>query len=198
MTTTGRRSTPLPSDFRRAIAGLTGSGLRAGAEVGELPSPTQLAPYTHAVSVTLSQPDGDEVASGRLVLLHDPTGVAAWEGVYRVVVFGTCEIDTSMASDALLPDVAWSWLEERLEAHRVDFLALGGTVTITSSNRFGDIAGPAQVNELELRASWTAGSPDTAPHLAAFADFLATAAGLPPDGTSAIRADSHPFAGRIL
>lgn len=197
MSRTANRSTTLPADFRRAVAGLGGAGLRDGAEIGELPSPTQLAPYTHAVSVTVYQPDGEEAATGRLVLLHDPAGVAAWEGVYRVVVFGTCEIDTSMAADALLPDVAWSWLEERLAAREVDFAALGGTVTITSSNRFGDIAGPAQINELELRASWTAGSSDTAPHLAAFADFLATAAGLPPEGTSAIRGESHPFAGRI-
>jgi hypothetical protein len=47
-----------------------------------------------------------------------------------------------------------------------------------------------------LRASWTAQSPQTAPHLAAFVDFLATAAGLPPEGVSAIREADHPFAVR--
>lgn len=184
----------LPAEFRRAVAGLSGSGLRDGTEIAPLPSPTQLAPYTYAVAVAVDDSDGNEVASGRLVLLHDPDGVDAWDGTFRVVVFGTCEIDGSMAADAVLPEVAWAWLEERLSAHLVDYLALGGTVTITSSNRFGDIAGPAQINELELRASWTAGSADLAPHLDGFADFLATAAGLPPEGVLTISDTRHPFA----
>jgi hypothetical protein len=192
----GSRTLVGPAGFRRAVAGLGGSGLRAGTEIGELPSPTQLAPHTYAVSVTVNDDDGEPVASGRLVLLHDPDGVDAWEGTFRVVAFGTCEIDTDMAADALLPDVAWSWLTERLSAREVDYRALGGTVTITSSNRFGDIAGPPRINELELRASWTAETPDTAPHLAAFVDFLATAAGLPPEGVSAIRDQNHPFAAK--
>jgi hypothetical protein len=192
----GSRTLAAPADFRRAVAGLDGHGLRAGTEIGELPSPTQLAPYTHAVSVAVNDDDGDPAASGRLILLHDPDGVDAWEGTFRVVAFGTCEIDTDMAADALLPEVAWSWLTERLAAHGVDYRALGGTVTITSSNRFGDIAGPPRINELELRASWTAETPDTTPHLAAFADFLATAAGLPPEGVAAIRDQGHPFAAR--
>lgn len=189
------RSATWSAEFRRAVDGLSSSGLRAGTEVAELPSPTQLAPYTYAVAVTVAGSDGEEAASGRLVLLHDPAGVDAWEGQFRIVVFGTCEIDDAMAADTLLPDVAWSWLEERLAAHHVDYAALGGTITTTSSNRFGDIAGPPQVNELELRASWTAGGPDTRLHLTAFADFLATAAGLPPEGVVPMREARHPFAG---
>lgn len=189
-------TTTWPADFRRAVAELTAVDLRAGTQIAELPSPTQLAPYTYAVSVAVPGLDGEEVATGRLVLLHDPAGVDAWEGTLRIVVFGTCEIDLSMFADTLLPEVAWSWLTERMAAHRVDYVALGGTVTTTSSNRFGDISGPPQVNELELRASWTACSPHAGVHLAAFADFLATAAGLPPEGISAIRESRHPFASR--
>lgn len=189
-----RTVTSGPADFRRAVAGLSGSGLRPGTEIAELPSPTQLAPHTWAVSITVPDSSGNDAATGRLVLLHDPAGVDAWEGIYRIVVFGTCEIDLDMAADALLPDVAWSWLTERLAAFDVDYFALGGTVTTTSSNRFGDISGPPQINELELRASWTAGSADTAPHLAAFADFLATAAGLPPAGVTTLRREARPFA----
>lgn len=185
-----------PAGFRRAVAELTRPNLRSGTEIAELPAPTQLAPFTHAVSVTIVGSDDEEAASGRLVLLHDPEGVDAWEGTFRIVVFGTCEIDTSMAADSLLPDVAWTWLTERLAAHGVEYLALGGTVTVTSSNRFGDIAGPPRVDELELRASWTATSPHVGVHLAAFADFLATSAGLPPEGIAAIREPRHPFATR--
>lgn len=190
----GSQSAVGPAEFRRAVIGLQTGTVRSGTDVGELPSPTQLAPHTYAVSVSVADPAGDEAATGRFVLLHDPQGVDAWEGTFRLVAFGTCEIDTDMAADPLLPDVAWTWLTERLADHRVDYRALGGTITVTSSSRFGDIAGPPRINELELRASWTAASADTAPHLAAFADFLATAAGLPPEGISAIRADRHPFA----
>lgn len=186
-TAEGTRQADAPAQFQEAVAGLSGSSLRAGVEIAELPSPTQLAPHTFAVAVTVTAEDGTEAASGRLVLLHDPEGVDAWEGTFRVVVFGTCEVDTSMATDALLPEVAWSWLSERLAACEVDYTALGGTITTTSSNRFGDIAGPPRIDELELRASWTAMSPNTEAHLAAFADFLATAAGLPPEGVSSIR-----------
>lgn len=197
MGSVGSTTKATPAAFRRAVAELFHAPLRPGADVVELPSPTQLAPYTYAVAVTVTAPDDEEAASGRLVLLHDPDGVDAWDGTYRIVVFGSCEIDTSMASDALLPEVAWSWLTERLAAHRVDYRALGGTVTITSSCRFGDIAGPPRIDELELRASWTAAGPHVGVHLAAFADFLATAAGLPPVGITAIREQPHPFAGHL-
>lgn len=193
---TGSAALAAPAGFRRAVAELSQAALRTGTEVAELPSPTQLAPYTYAVSVTIAAPDGEDAASGRLVLLHDPDGVEAWEGTYRIVVFGSCEIDTAMAADTLLPEVAWSWLTERLAVREVAYRALGGTVTTTSSSRFGDIAGPPRVDELELRASWTAPGPHVGVHLAAFADFLATAAGLPPDGIAAIRGANHPFAGR--
>lgn len=198
----GSRTLVGPAEFRQAVAGIwsartSGHRLRSGTEIAELPSPTQLAPHTYAVSVGVNDGAGDQAASGRLVLLHDPDGVEAWEGTLRIVAFGTCEIDTEMAADVLLPEVAWSWLTDGLAARDVDYLALGGTITITSSNRFGDIAGPPRINELELRASWTARTPQTAAHLAAFVDFLATAAGLPPEGIAAIREQGHPFATKL-
>jgi hypothetical protein len=189
-----------PADFRRAVAGLSGAGLRPGTVVAPLPAPARLAPWSYAIAVAVGgdgAPDGDDdedAASGRMVLLHDPDGVAAWDGTLRVVVFGTCEVDAEMAADPLLSGVAWSRLTERLAAHEVDYRALGGTVTTTCSTRFGDIAGPARTDDLELRASWTASTFDTAAHLAAFADFLAAAAGLPPEGITAIREQHHPFA----
>lgn len=193
----GAATADWPADFRRAVDGLSGSLLRAGTETAPLPAPGRLAPWTHAVAIAVGGPDGEEVATGRMVLLHDPAGVPAWDGTLRIVVFGTCEVDADMAADPLLAGVAWSWLTERLSAYQVDYTALGGTVTTTCSTRFGDIAGPPRTDDLELRASWTARTPDTGPHLVAFADFLATAAGLPPDGVAAIRDQRHPFASRI-
>ncbi len=188
------RSADGPADFRLAVADLSGSGLRSGAEIAELPAPKRLAPWSYAVSVTVYEPGGDEVASGRLVLLHDPAGVEAWDGTFRVVVFGTCEVTPDMAHDPMLAGAAWSWLTEQLAAHGAQYAALGGTVTTTTSTRFGDIAGPPCVEELELRASWTAATPQMSAHLSAFTEFLAVSAGLPPDGVSTLADDRHPFA----
>ncbi len=85
--------------------------------------------------------------------------------------------------DPLLPEVAWSWLTESLDASGAGYSALGGTVTATSSTRFGDIAGPQRADDLEMRASWTADE-RTDLHLQAFAGFCAVAAGLPPEGVT--------------
>lgn len=183
-----------PADFRHAVATLTGATLRPGTELSDLPAPQRLAPYAFANAISVVDAADDEVASGRLVLLYDPAGVTAWEGTLRVVVFGSCEIDIEMAEDGLLAQVGWSWLTECLDNHGAAYTALGGTVTTTSSMRFGDIVGPPRVEELELRASWTATTTELASHMRAFADFLATSAGLPPEGISTIRDKRHPFA----
>lgn len=176
-----------PAEFGRAVAGLATVRLRRGVEVGPLAAPTRLAPWAHAVSVAVHRPGNpDELASGRLILLYDPDRSAAWHGTLRVVVFATCEIEFEIADDPLLPAVAWSWLTDSLDASGARHTALGGTVTATSSTRFGDIAGPPRTDDVELRASWTAIGVDTSGHLSAFAEFLAVAAGLPPDGVSVI------------
>ena len=57
--------------------------------------------------------------------------------------------------DEMLPVVGWSWLTEALDDRGAEYVALGGTVTQTSSVRFGDIAGPRRDDDVELRASWT-------------------------------------------
>jgi hypothetical protein len=182
-----------PAEFRRAVARLDVARVRSEIEIGPLPAPARLAPFSHALSATL-YPAGsdDESASGRMILLYDPEGVDAWGGSLRIVVFATCELDAEIAQDPLLPEVAWSWLTESLEACGAGYSALGGTVTATSSTRFGDIAGPQRADDLEMRASWTADE-HTDLHLQAFAGFLASAAGLPPEGVTLLqRAD--PFA----
>jgi hypothetical protein len=184
-----------PAEFRRAVARLDIARLRAEVEIGPLPAPARLAPWSHALSATLYPAGGDdETASGRMILLYDPDGVDAWGGSLRIVVFATCELDTEIAQDPLLPEVAWSWLTEALEASTAGFSALGGTVTATSSTRFGDIAGPQRADDLELRASWTADE-QTDLHLQAFAGFLAAAAGLPPEGITLLQR-SDPSSGR--
>lgn len=181
------QSVEVPAEFRRAIARLGVAHLRPEVEVGELPAPARLAPFSHAITVTLVPGARDsESASGRFILLYDPDGLSAWGGNLRIVIFATCELDTEIAVDPLLPEVAWSWLTESLAASGAGVTALGGTVTATSSTRFGDIAGPLRTDDVELRASWTADE-KTDLHLAAFAAFLEAAAGLPPEGVTLLQ-----------
>jgi hypothetical protein len=128
--------------------------------------------------------DGD--AFGRLILLHDPSGDDAWNGTLRLVAYIQADMEASLAGDPLLPQVAWSWLTEALGDQAGPYTSLGGTVTSTASVRYGDIAGPPQSHQLELRASWTALEPDLTGHASAFCTTLALAAGLPPVGVTSL------------
>ena len=91
-----------------------------------------------------------------MILLYDPEGADAWDGTMRLVAYIQADLDSSEAVDPLLPEVAWSWLVEALDARTEQVTALGGTVTATTSVRYGDISGPPRAHQLELRASWTA------------------------------------------
>ncbi|MEO6887151.1 MAG: DUF3000 domain-containing protein [Jatrophihabitantaceae bacterium] len=173
-----------PEIFRAAVTSLTSTSVRREVRVEPLRPPQRLAPWSYAISADVLADDGSELATGRLVLLHDPDGAEAWDGVLRFVAFASAELDSQMGVDPMLPAVGWSWLtgalDERAAAHR----AAGGTVTQTTSTRFGDLAGPRTTIELELRASWTADNTEMAPHLHAFVDLLCAAAGLPPEGVT--------------
>lgn len=175
---------PQPDMFRDAVSSLSATPVRPEVRVESLRPPQRLAPWSYALSAEIISPDGTDLASGRLVLLHDPDGHEAWDGVLRLVAYASAELDDQMGVDPMLPSVGWSWLtgalDERAAAHR----AAGGTVTQTTSTRFGDLVGPSTTVSMELRASWTADDADLSPHLLAFVDLLCTAAGLPPEGVT--------------
>lgn len=173
-----------PEIFRAAVASLTSSQVRSEVSVEPLRPPQRLAPYSYAVSADVRDSSGDELATGRLVLLYDPDGVEAWEGVLRLVAFASAELDEQMGTDEMLPAVGWSWLVDALDERGAAYRAAGGTVTQTTSTRFGDVAGPQTAIALEIRASWTADTAAMGPHLAAFVDMLCIAAGLPPEGVT--------------
>jgi len=175
---------PKPELFGRAIASLTGTRVRPEVHVEPLRPPQRLAPYSYAISADVHASDGTELATGRLVLLHDPDGHEAWDGVLRLVAYASAELDSQMGVDPMLPAVGWSWLTGALDERGAAYRAAGGTVTQTTSTRFGDLAGPRTTVELELRASWTADTADMSTHLNAFIDLLCTAAGLPPEGVT--------------
>jgi hypothetical protein len=183
----GAANPAAPAEFLAVIEDLQHVQLRPELELSELPPPQRLAPWSHAIAATVHAPDTDEeIGSGRLIVLHDPEGVVSWQGTVRFVIFATCDVEGEIARDPLLPDVAWSWLTDALEGCGARYAALGGTVTATSSVRFGDISGSERSDDVEIRASWTALDGQSSRHLAAFAALLAVAAGLPPEGVSAI------------
>jgi hypothetical protein len=171
----------MPEAFRQAVAALKSPGPRNGIELTEVRPPKRLAPWSHAIGAEANGPAG-ELATARLVLLHDPDGQESWDGVFRLVVYLRAEVDHELASDPLLPAVGWSWLTDALEESQAAWTALGGTVTLTSSARFGDIGGPPHSHDLELRGSWTATEADLRAHAVAFQLLMASAAGLPPEG----------------
>lgn len=175
-----------PDLFRRAVTSLTSTTVRHEVRVEPLRPPQRLAPYSYAVAADVRGGDGNELATGRLVLLHDPDGVEAWDGVLRLVAFAAAELDQQMGVDPLLPAVGWSWLTGALHERAARYRAAVGTVTQTTSTRFGELTGPRTTIELELRASWTAEDPDMTLHLLAFVDLLCTAAGLPPEGVTVL------------
>jgi hypothetical protein len=173
-----------PPIFRAAVASLTGTRVRREVRVEPLRPPQRLAPWSYAISADVRNAGGDELATGRLVLLHDPDGIEAWDGVLRLVAFASAELDSQMGTDEMLPAVGWSWLIGALDERGAAYRAAGGTVTQTTSTRFGDLAGPSTAIAMELRASWTADTEDMSPHLSAFVDTLCLAAGLPPEGVT--------------
>jgi hypothetical protein len=181
-----------PPEFREAVASLRAIRPRPELLVSAIDAPPRLAPYTWALGVEADaaagrpgeDPDGlDEPdTSGRLILLHDPAGQDAWEGTFRLVCFVQARLEPEQLGDEMLPVVGWSWLTEALAQHGAQYVALGGTVTQTSSVRFGDIAGPRRDDDVELRASWTPTGSDLSRHAEAFCTLVASAAGLPPVG----------------
>jgi hypothetical protein len=184
--TNGDAPGPPPEVFRQAVESLTGTAVRREVRVEPRRRPQRLAPFSYAVSAEILDPEGKDLATGRLVLLHDPDGHEAWDGVLRLVAYASAELDDDMGIDPMLPAVGWSWLTDSLDERAAAYRAAGGTVTQTTSTRFGDLHGPRTAVSIELRASWTADTADLGPHLSAFIDLLCTAAGLPPEGVTAL------------
>ena len=97
--------------------------VRAEIELGPIRPPQRLAPYSYALGAEVKHPETEIVpersegdAFGRLILLHDPDGSEAWDGTMRLVAYIQADLDPSEAVDPLLPEVAWSWLVDALDA----------------------------------------------------------------------------------
>lgn len=187
-----------PEPFRTVVASLR-AALTANAdpavELHETAAPSRLAPYAYALTAEVLSGD-EELAAGRFIVLHDPNGQEAWDGETRVVAFATAAVEEEIGRDPLLPEVGWTWLLDALDARGVTYRAEGGTVTSTTSMRFGAMAGEPGTCDLELRCSWTPGDgDDLAAHLAAFCDVLCSMAGLPPAQPGVVRLPLRRHAG---
>ena len=173
----------MPEVFRRAAESLRAAPVRSEVVLEEAPAPQRLAPHSVAFTADVIV-DGAELATGRLVLLHDPAGHDAWEGTFRLVSYVRAEMEPEIAGDPLLPGVGWAWLTEALDARGAAYVAPGGTVTRVTSESFGAMADHPPSAQIEVRASWTpavdSASPDLAAHLEGWCELLCTAAGLPP------------------
>jgi hypothetical protein len=182
----GTISADAPETFRVAVESLERARTRSEVRVEPIRAPQRLAPYSYAIAADVLSDGDTDSATGRLVLLHDPDGADAWDGDLRLVAYASAELTADMVGDPLLPEVGWSWLTGALDDRGAEYTAAGGTVTQTTSTRFGDVHGPSSTTSLELRGSWTPLGADLSAHLLAFVDMLATAAGLPPEGVTAL------------
>ncbi|WP_426311685.1 DUF3000 domain-containing protein [Cellulosimicrobium sp. E-16] len=190
--------TDAPPAFRAALDALGARRLRPEVTLREVPAPRRIAPWSVALTgeVEAARSEDPDLASGRFIVLHDPDGQEAWQGTFRVVTMVRATLEPEMASEEMLAEVAWTWLEDALHDTGAAVRAEGGTVTRVLSQSFGALAGKHNDVELEMRASWTpvpagsAGAADLGDHLAAWAQLLCTAAGLPPlpDGVTPLGA----------
>lgn len=169
----------LPADFQAALVSLRAARSRPELKLEEIPAPSRLAPYGVALGAEVMA-DGEEVATGRFILLYDPNGSSLWEGTFRIVTYIRAALEPDIGNDALLGNVAWAWLVEALDEHGAEHRAAGGTATRILSESYGTLAARPDSIDIELRASWTPAGPGVQAHLEAWSDMVCTFAGLPP------------------
>ncbi|TNM53207.1 DUF3000 domain-containing protein [Brevibacterium sediminis] len=190
----------IPAEFSAVTSVLHQARSTNNVSISEIPAPAKLAPYSYALGAEVSADETflrasgetiDELATGRIVVLFDPAAPEEWEGSFRVVSYIRAELEHELGNETMLGHVAWSWLEDALDANDCQVLAAGGTTTRVLSESFGTLADRPATIDLELRASWTPviDEPDLiGNHFEAWIDLLSTVAGLPPlpEGVTAL------------
>lgn len=175
--------------FEHALSALHAASVRPEVRLTEVPAPTRIAPHAVAMTGDVLDANGeDELATGRFVLLHDPSEPEPWGGPWRVVTYARAELEPEVATDPVLGEVGWSWLVDALEERGVELVAEAGTVTRVVSESYGDLEDRSVSVEMEIRASWSPQDAQVGEHLEAWVDLLCTIGGLPPlpDGVVAL------------
>lgn len=149
-----------------------------------MPAPQRIAPFSAALSADLSV-DDEEIGTGRIIALHDPAGNDAWGGNLRCVIYVRADVESELAADPMLGEVAWSWLQEALAAHGAQHHAPSGTVTRVVTETFGGMSDDEGQAQVEIRASWSPIDVEDDPdamtrHVQAWGELLCQAAGLQP------------------
>lgn len=183
----------LPAAFRAARDSIRAAEMRSDLVVGEIPAPSNLAPYAFALGADVGPTrhgTDSELGTGRFVLLYDPAAPEAWGGAFRVVCFAQAPLETNMGVDPFLSDVIWSWLVDALDQRGARYTALSGTATRILSTGYGELAGQGDGAQAELRASWTPSDHHAAAHVEGWGELLCMLAGLPPvpEGVSLLSA----------
>jgi hypothetical protein len=171
------------AEFSAALADLRAAVLRPEIKLTEVPAPARIAPYAVALTADVLETASaeDALATGRFVLLHDPSEPEPWGGAWRAVTYARAELEPEMATDPVLGDVGWSWLIDALDGHGVDYTAEAGTVTRVVSQSYAGLADRPTSVEMEIRASWSPLDPlHVGSHLQAWGDVLCAIGGLPP------------------
>lgn len=148
-------------------------------KLAEVPAPARLAPFGVALGAEIMI-EGEELATGRFILLHDPQGSTLWGGTFRIVTYVRAQLEADIGNDSLLGNVAWAWLVEALAEQVAQYTNAGGTATRILSESYGSLATRPDAVDIELRASWTPAGTAISPHLEAWANIVCTFAGLPP------------------
>ena len=179
--------------FEEARESIAAARVRNDLVVTEIPSPTQVAPFSLALAGDVRQRihgEDSELGTGRFILLHDPAGQEAWDGDFRVVCFAQAPLETDIGTDPFLAEVTWSWLTDALDARGAHYSAASGTATTIVSTGFGELSGQGSGAKIELRASWTPETPELAAHVEGWGELLCMLAGLPPtsEGVSVLSA----------
>jgi hypothetical protein len=167
---------------------MSGRMVRSEISLDASPAPAKLATFTTALLADVDVA-GDEVASGRLVILHEPKGHESWDGNVRFVGFVRADLETELVTDSLLLEVGWTWVQDALNARGLHPIALSGTVSRAGSQSFGDIAEREPEGSVEIRVSWTVPESEAIEtNILAWCDMLSSTAGLEPlpDGVSSI------------
>lgn len=151
--------------------------------VEEIPAPQRIAPHAIALEADVSERRDHIIGNARLIVLHNPAGVSAWNGTFRCVSLIRADVDIEMVTDPLLAEVGWSWLLDALHDSSAGYHDASGTVTAQSSRSFGDLASEPDRAELEIRASWSPiiNQPEEIiPQLRAWQSLACQTAGLAP------------------
>lgn len=155
------------------------------------PPPRRLAPHAAAIAATV-EIAGADLGSGKFVLLYDPAGQDGWVGPFRVIAYLQAELEPEIAADQFIGQVGWSWLTEALDTRLAGYAASSGSVTRVVTEGFGTKSDQPVATDFEMRASWSptpdgqdnagAGQPSFGlnRHVAAWADALCMACGMPP------------------